>query len=49
VVGRGSSGCTKNYNYDEGLVIQQPPNFLSPSSTQWKLSRETSPPIGFTG
>ncbi|HXP38358.1 MAG TPA: hypothetical protein VN817_11390 [Solirubrobacteraceae bacterium] len=47
--GNPGSGYIKNYNYDERLAAQQPPSFLSPSSTSWKLSRETAPPTGFTG
>jgi hypothetical protein len=47
--GNSGTGYIKNYNYDERLAAQQPPNFLSPSSTSWKLSRETAPPTGFTG
>jgi Tfp pilus assembly protein PilX len=45
----GGSGYIKNYNYDERLATQQPPSFLSPSSTSWKLSRETAPPTNFKG
>jgi hypothetical protein len=48
-VGTGGSGYIKNYNYDERLATEQPPSFLSPSSTSWSLSRETAPPAGFTG
>lgn len=48
-VGRGETGYTKNYNYDERLATQQPPNFLSPSTTAWKLTRVTAPPNNFTG
>ena len=48
-VGRGESGYIKNYNYDDRLASIQPPSFLSPSTTSWKLSRETAPPAGFTG
>ncbi len=47
--GGSGTGYIKNYNYDDRLASQQPPNFLSPSSTSWKLSRETAPPTGFTG
>jgi type II secretory pathway pseudopilin PulG len=47
--GSPGSGYIKNYNYDERLATQQPPSFLSPSSTSWKLSRETAPPTGFKG
>jgi hypothetical protein len=52
-VGTGGSstgtGYTKNYNYDDRLTGIQPPDFLSPSTTSWKLSRETAPPNNFTG
>ena len=48
-VGRGESGYIKNYNYDDRLASQQPPSFLSPSTTSWKISRETAPPNSFTG
>ena len=47
--GNSGTGYIKNYNYDQRLATQQPPNFLSPSSTSWKLSRETAPPTSFTG
>ncbi len=47
--GNPNTGYIKNYNYDERLAAQQPPSFLSPSSTSWKLSRETAPPANFTG
>ncbi len=42
--GSGNSGYIKNYNYDDRLAQEQPPNFLSPSTTSWHLSRETQPP-----
>ncbi len=45
--GGEGNGYIKNYNYDERLASQQPPSFLSPSSTSWKLSRETAPPTTF--
>ncbi len=45
--GSEGTGYIKNYNYDERLAAQQPPSFLSPSSTSWKLSRETAPPTTF--
>jgi hypothetical protein len=36
------SGYTKEYNYDERLKTDQPPSFLSPTSTGgWKIERET--------
>jgi hypothetical protein len=32
----------KNYNYDERFKTEQPPSFLSPSTTSgWKITRET--------
>ncbi len=48
-VGRGESGYIKNYNYDDRLAAEQPPSFLSPSTTSWKLGRETAPLNSFTG
>jgi hypothetical protein len=42
--GGAGTGYIKNYNYDERLASIQPPSFLSPTSTSWKLSRETAPP-----
>lgn len=45
-VGRSPDGyATKNYNYDERLKTNQPPSFLSPTTTgAWKVERETAPP-----
>jgi hypothetical protein len=37
-------GYLKNYNYDPRLASKQPPNFLSPTTTNWKVTRETQPP-----
>jgi hypothetical protein len=45
----GGSGYIKNYNYDQRLFTQEPPNFLSPISTAWKLSRESEVSNSFTG
>ena len=46
----GGTGYIKNYNYDNRLADQQPPSFLAPTNaTSWKVSRETAPPITFTG
>jgi Tfp pilus assembly protein PilX len=46
----GTHGYIKNYNYDDRLANQQPPNFLSPTNANsWKVSRETAPPASFTG
>jgi hypothetical protein len=43
VVGRGNSGYIKNYNYDTRLATDEPPYFLSPLNSGWKVARETSP------
>jgi len=46
-VGSGATHgfTTKNYNYDERLATNQPPSFLSPTTTgAWKVERETAPP-----
>jgi Tfp pilus assembly protein PilX len=42
-LGPGGGGYPhKNYNYDERLQTEQPPNFLSPETTGgWKVTRET--------
>jgi hypothetical protein len=37
----------KDYKYDERLKFDQPPDFLTPSSTEVTLSRVTAPPNGF--
>jgi Tfp pilus assembly protein PilX len=39
----GNNPYLKNYNYDERLATKQPPSFLSPTSTSWKVARETAP------
>jgi hypothetical protein len=41
--GPGGGGYPhKNYNYDERLATDQPPSFLSPTTTTgWKIQRET--------
>ncbi len=41
-------GYLKNYNYDERLLNKQPPSFLTPTSTTWKLERVTAPPSNFS-
>ena len=46
--GSGGAGYAKNYNYDERLKTKQPPNFLSPTTTSWYVSRETQPCEGKT-
>jgi hypothetical protein len=44
--GTGKAGYLKDYNYDERFKAKQPPNFLSPTTTDWKVTRETEPPKG---
>jgi Tfp pilus assembly protein PilX len=46
--GQGGGGYLKNYNYDERLKTKQPPNFLSPTTTSWYVTRETQPCEGKT-
>jgi hypothetical protein len=43
VVRNGESGYTKNYNYDGRLATNEPPYFLAPLNSGWKVARETSP------
>jgi type II secretory pathway pseudopilin PulG len=45
-VGRGSgnsvaNGYTKDYNYDDRLSLRQPPNFLDPVQSAWRIQRQT--------
>jgi hypothetical protein len=40
-VGQGSAGYIKNYNYDDRLRYQEPPNFLDPVEAAWHIQRET--------
>lgn len=35
------SGYIKNYNYDDRLRYQEPPNFLDPVESAWHIQRET--------
>jgi hypothetical protein len=46
--GAGKGGYFKSYNYDERLKTKQPPNFLSPTTTSWFVTRETQPCEGKT-
>ncbi len=46
--GGSGTGYIKNYNYDERLATDQPPSFLTPSTTIWKITRVTAPPTKFT-
>jgi hypothetical protein len=41
-----SHGYTKEYVYDQRLATEEPPYFLSPLKTGWKVSRETAPTGG---
>jgi len=42
----GSHGYTKEYIYDQRLATEEPPYYLSPLRTGWKVSRETAPTGG---
>ena len=42
----GSHGYLKEYIYDERVATDEPPYFLSPLKTGWKIARETSPTGG---
>jgi Tfp pilus assembly protein PilE len=46
VVGQGSAGYIKNYNYDQRLATDEPPYFLQPLNTGWEIARETAPEAG---
>lgn len=37
----GGSGYLKDYNYDDRLRFQEPPNFLDPVESAWHIQRET--------
>lgn len=39
----GGTGYIKNYEYDERLAVDEPPYFLSPLNSGWKVVRETTP------
>jgi len=39
--GNGNTGYIKNYNYDDRLKIREPPNFLDPIKTSWRIVRQT--------
>jgi hypothetical protein len=45
-VSGGGSGYTKKYLYDPRLATEEPPYFLSPLKTGWKVARETAPTGG---
>jgi Tfp pilus assembly protein PilX len=42
----GTHGYTKEYVYDSRLETEEPPYFLSPLKTGWKVARETAPTGG---
>lgn len=37
----GGTGYIKDYNYDDRLRFQEPPNFLDPVESAWHIQRET--------
>jgi hypothetical protein len=37
----GGTGYLKDYNYDDRLRYQEPPNFLDPVQSAWHIQRET--------
>jgi hypothetical protein len=37
----GGTGYIKDYNYDDRLRYQEPPNFLDPVQSAWHIQRET--------
>lgn len=39
--GNGTTGYIKDYNYDDRLKIREPPNFLDPIKTSWRIVRQT--------
>jgi type II secretory pathway pseudopilin PulG len=48
--GNGDTGYLKDYNYDDRLKIREPPNFLDPIKTSWRIVRSTEqkPPASGT-
>lgn len=42
----GKSGYTKDYKYDQRLASDEPPYFLAPLKSGWKVSRLTAPAPG---
>jgi Tfp pilus assembly protein PilX len=42
----GSTGYEKDYKYDERLATDEPPYFLAPLKSGWKVIRETAPTGG---
>ncbi|HEY1832850.1 MAG TPA: hypothetical protein VGG08_00315 [Solirubrobacteraceae bacterium] len=47
IVGQvGGSGYIKDYKYDNRLATDEPPYFLAPLKSGWKIARETAPRPG---
>jgi type II secretory pathway pseudopilin PulG len=46
--GGTSTGYKKNYIYDDRLKVREPPNFLDPVQTSWRIVRQTEqkPAVG---
>jgi len=42
----GASGYLKDYKYDDRLAAAEPPYFLAPLKSGWKIVRETAPEPG---
>jgi hypothetical protein len=42
----GGTGYLKDYKYDERLATEEPPYFLAPLKTGWRIIRETAPKPG---
>ena len=40
------SGYSKEYQYDDRLATEEPPYYLSPLKTGWRIARETAPEGG---
>jgi hypothetical protein len=40
-MGNGATGYIKDYNYDDRLKVREPPNFLDPVKTSWRIVRQT--------
>lgn len=47
--GNGTTGYIKDYNYDDRLKVREPPNFLDPVKTSWRIVRQTEQKPAATG
>jgi type II secretory pathway pseudopilin PulG len=47
--GNGDTGYIKDYNYDDRLKVREPPNFLDPVKTSWRIVRSTEQKPPTTG